>query len=237
MSGGMNRLLQRCLDKKTMICLVGAGGKTSCMTWLARACAKAGKKVLVTTSTHIMMPEQYYGDQMDEVEALWAAGHFAIIGTDTNHYKLSAPPEGLFQEAAALADVVLVEADGANRLPCKIPAAHEPVILDDCDLVIGVMGMTAIGKPMKDVCFRFDAVGDWLNASEDDVLSEELAARILSDPRGTRKFTEGKEYIAILNQCDDELLLSHGMAIAEDLQQKHGIDAICVSLKKCLQEE
>ena len=39
-----------------VISFVGAGGKTSCMLELARSLAKQGKKVLVTTTTHMEHP-------------------------------------------------------------------------------------------------------------------------------------------------------------------------------------
>ena len=42
-----------------VVSLVGAGGKTSTMYDLAEELAAGGAKVLITTSTHIMKPEQY----------------------------------------------------------------------------------------------------------------------------------------------------------------------------------
>ena len=46
--------------KKTTICFVGAGGKTSLIWSLAENCSAMGRKVLVTTTTHIIRPDKKY---------------------------------------------------------------------------------------------------------------------------------------------------------------------------------
>ena len=43
-------------EKGHVISLVGGGGKTTLMYAMASCCARKGWKVLVTTTTHIMMP-------------------------------------------------------------------------------------------------------------------------------------------------------------------------------------
>ena len=40
----------------------------------------------------------------------------------------------------------MIEADGAKRLPLKVPGEWEPVIPDFTDLVVGVIGMDAVGR-------------------------------------------------------------------------------------------
>ena len=42
-----------------------------------------------------------------------------------------------------LSDLVLIEADGSKRLPCKVPADHEPVLLPESDIVVAVLGLSA----------------------------------------------------------------------------------------------
>ena len=44
------------------------------------------------------------------------------------------------RQAMELSDLVLVEADGSKRLPCKVPADHEPVLLPESDIVVAVLG-------------------------------------------------------------------------------------------------
>ena len=42
--------------------------------------------------------------------------------------------------------LVLIEADGARRLPLKVPAEHEPVIPEMTTHVLSVYGLDSIGK-------------------------------------------------------------------------------------------
>jgi len=42
---------------------------------------------------------------------------------------------------------ILVEADGAKRKPVKAPAAYEPVLPPTADLVLGLIGLDALGHP------------------------------------------------------------------------------------------
>ena len=48
-------------------------------------------------------------------------------------------------------DAVLVEADGARRLPVKAPGPGEPVLPPDAGLVVvGVVGLDCLGRPMDE---------------------------------------------------------------------------------------
>lgn len=55
--------------------------------------------------------------------------------------------EEKLEELRGLSDVLLIEADGAKRLPLKVPEEWEPVIPELVDLLIGVVGMDALGEP------------------------------------------------------------------------------------------
>lgn len=63
--------------------------------------------------------------------------------------KLTAPPQAQLERWMTLADIVLIEADGAKRMPCKAPAAHEPVLLPQCDTVLAVAGLSALRHPLR----------------------------------------------------------------------------------------
>ena len=67
-----------------------------------------------------------------------------MVGEEAENGKLKALTEAELREYMQIAQVVLVEADGAKGKPCKVPADFEPVIPDECDIVIGVMGMDAL---------------------------------------------------------------------------------------------
>lgn len=218
-----NRALQQAFGffagARQTVSLVGGGGKSTLMYFMAKTCAKQGKKVLVTTTTNIFMPDPaIYARTAEEAEALWAQGKVAVIGTPIpGKEKLKMPEEGLLEELLRKADVAFLEADGAKHYPTKVPKTGEPVLHEKSDLVIGVFGLSAIGKPLKEVCFRLEEAMELLGVEEDHILTEEDAAIILSSPRGTMKDVGDRRYCVVLNQCDDGKRRRSGNEIAARL--------------------
>ena len=203
------RALQRTLgffgSDRRIISLVGGGGKSTVMYFSAAVCAKQGKKVLVTTTTNIFTPDPaLYARSAAEAEALWQQGKIAVIGTPIpGKGKLKMPEEALLRDLLQKADITLIEADGSKHYPCKVPREGEPVLLPECDTVIAVLGLSAIGKPIREVCFRLPEVQRLLGVEEDHILTEADAARILWSSFGGRKDVGDRNYCVVLNQCDD----------------------------------
>lgn len=188
-----------------IVSLVGGGGKTTLMYFMAKTCAGEGKKVLVTTTTHIFAPAaRYYAADADQARALWAQGSFAVIGTPVPEKgKLKAPDARLLDPLMEEADVVFIEADGSKHCPIKVPREGEPVFHDRSDLVIAVMGLSAIGKPLYECCFGLAGATELLDTAADHILTAADAAKILSSELGSRKDLGNREFCVVLNQCDD----------------------------------
>ena len=143
------------MARHRMVALVGAGGKTSTLYALARQAADSGRTVVVTTTTHILRHPGLPLVEEPTPERLRAAleGHGVVtVGTVFRGDKLSGA--GTPEELRRAADVVLVEADGAKRLPLKAPAEHEPVIPPCADAVAAVAGMGAVGQAAGGGCPR-----------------------------------------------------------------------------------
>lgn len=191
-------------EKKT-VSIVGGGGKSTLMYFMASTCAKEGKKVLVTTTTNIFLPDaSIFATTAEETRRRWSEGRMAVIGTPMpGKSKLGMPDEALLKELIAEADVTFIEADGAKHYPTKVPKDGEPVLIPESDLVIAVFGLSAIGKPLKNVCFRLEQAMELLGVEEDHILTEEDAALILSSELGARKDVGNRQYCVVLNQCDD----------------------------------
>lgn len=201
-------------EKGHVISIVGAGGKTTLMYWLAEVFSGNGSRVLVTTTTHIYQPEkEHWAKDCRELMEIWSRGTYAVMGTPDGNGKLTSLPIEELEFFREMADVVLIEADGARHLPCKVPEAHEPVIPDFSDIVIGVMGMSAFGKPLKEVCFRAEKASELLGVTSKERLSEEMMAEILASEQGTRKNAGEREYYVVLNQCDSERNIKTGKDI------------------------
>ena len=113
-------------------------------------------------------------------------GHGVVtVGTVFRGDKLSGA--GTPEELRRAADVVLVEADGAKRLPLKAPAEYEPVIPPCADAVAAVAGMDAVGQAVGAVCHRPERVCALLGAGAEHVLTPEDVALLLANPQGGRK--------------------------------------------------
>ena len=189
-----------------MICLTGAGGKTALLYALAEKAAAEGKNVIVSTSTHILQPEICYAGTLQEVRRLWRSGRYAVVGTPCEEGKLKMLSGAELEFWDKEADLLLLEADGAKGYPVKVPAVHEPVIPAQCAMVIGVMGMDALGKPLKDVCFRLEEAKALLNCAEDHVVTRDDLVRIALSPEGLAKGSQGREYCIVLNKCDLDMV-------------------------------
>ena len=192
-------------QSRQIVSLVGGGGKTTLMYFMAATCAKEGKKTLLTTTTNLFLPNKaYFAETEAEVEALWAEGKIAIIGTPLpGKGKLGAPEQEFLDRMLSKCDAAFIEADGSKRMPCKVPKEGEPVIHPKTDVVIAVFGLSALGRPLKDVCFRKELAMEHLEVDEDHLLTEEDAAKLLSASWGARKNVGDRKFCVVLNQCDD----------------------------------
>lgn len=190
--------------KKHTICLVGGGGKTTVMYELAAAWAACGRRVLVLTSTHILQPaDGSFAADAAAVQDLWQQGRYAVIGTpELSTGKLTAPPQDLYEALQLQADVILCEADGSKHHPCKAPAAHEPVLLPDTDIVLAVVGMDALGNSLQQACQRPQPAAALLGCSLDSVIDAQMLAALLLSEQGARKNVGTRAYYIVLNKCD-----------------------------------
>lgn len=205
-------------ERKHIVSLVGAGGKTTLLYELAEVCKENGMKTLVTTTTHLQRPkDSVWAHSLSDAETLWKQGEYVVVGEACKQEKICAPePTALYAYMNA-ADIVLIEADGAKRMPCKVPNLTEPVIVSECDIVIGVMGMDAIGKPLSEVCFRLSEAMELLGVTKEHRLTAKDAAKILQSERGTRKDVGNRDYYVVLNKCDDEARVEVAGAICREL--------------------
>ncbi len=222
-------------ERVRAVTLVGGGGKSSTMYALARAARDRGKTVIVTTSTHILPhPGIFLTDdpQPDHLRACLTAHGVITLGTLCRADKLCGTGEiGVCKEVA---DVVLIEGDGARVKPLKVPADHEPVIPPESDGVIAVAGLDALGQPIGDICHRPEQVATFLGKSLEESITEADIAAILASPRGGRKCVkEGMAFRCLLNKADTPALEAQGQVVARLLAQK-GIRAY---LNHYIQEE
>lgn len=208
-------------EKHHIISLVGAGGKTTTMYELATEAAGQGVHTLVTTTTHIGIPEQehVWADSVENLRQIWEHGGYGVMGVMVQGKKLAQLPEKEFYGAVHMSEMVFLEADGAKCLPCKVPAEHEPVLIPECDIVIGVVGLDTIGQPAEQVCFRLGETMELLQIHPEHRMCEEELVRILISDKGTHKNVHDREYYIVLNKCDDEDKKKSAKHMAELLRE------------------
>ena len=98
------------------ICAVGAGGKTSLLYELAEEYRQEGKRVLLTTTTKMYLPEKdgVLDGTAEEIKEKLERDGFAVAGSVFSEEKMGSLPKAVFDEVFSFADVVLVEADGSK---------------------------------------------------------------------------------------------------------------------------
>lgn len=200
---------------KAVISLVGGGGKTTLMYYLAACFARRGRRTAVMTTTRIGMPQIPCLD-MESCRAQWRQGSYAVCGRLENG-KFRAPEEACLAALVQEADIVLIEADGARRLPCKAPVEHEPVLLPQTDTVIAVMGLDALEGTVAEKCLRAEKVQAILNCGGEHPLAPADLAALLLSPQGSRKNVAGRDFWAVLNKCDTPARLQAGTQVLREL--------------------
>lgn len=154
-----------------VIAVAGAGGKSTYIRQQAERQAGEGKRVAVTTTTHIYNPcvqygirESWSGDEAEPVAVVRGVAYFGrpqgMDGQpeDTQQsWKLGPVSPDAFRQICSRYDVVYVEADGSHSMPAKIPLEGEPVLPPGTDEVVIVMGRHAVGRPPRAVCQHYDA--------------------------------------------------------------------------------
>ena len=233
-------------EKGHVVSLIGGGGKTTLLYALSAYCTAKGWRVLTATTTHIRKPVNVPWIAVNEEEKtawenagkerdrLWQQGTYVVA------------------EWISDADITFLEADGAKCLPCKFPAAHEPVILPQSDIVLAVAGLSALYRPLGEVCFRAElAIEAWnrdvceygdaaypkegkrllkeVPISKDTSLTPELLAWLLGSENGARKDISGRSFFVVLNQADTSERREDGRKVLDILKHSYGIQGILTS--------
>lgn len=207
-------------DGTKMIALIGAGGKTTLLYALAEAFAKQGKKTLVTTTTHIYKPtDASVVENIEQCHRRWKLNTYAVVGTEGKHGKLKALNPNMLAPYIEEADVVLVEADGAKGMPCKVSNATEPVLLADTTMVLMVLGLDALGRRLRDACFRCELAMDLLGEERDHVINEHDFVTIIRNQLEEKLDINEKKCMVILNKCDTKKRQLQGEKILKVLEQ------------------
>lgn len=187
---------------------IGGGGKTSAIFQVARELMAQNKRVIVTTTTKMYEPTP---EQMETVcinptdaqvkEHMDRIGAIVIAGGRTADKITSVTQEDLGR-MRPYADYILVEGDGAKRLPLKVPAAHEPVIPKDSTKVVIVIGMKCFAQPLETVCFRAELAQQLVGVPKSTKVTGTILRQIIMHPYGLQKGIGQRQQVLLINQMD-----------------------------------
>lgn len=159
--------------------IVGAGGKTSLIKKLASEYGKMGRKVFVTTSTHMFVePDTLVTENVEEILHELETKGYVMAGSPCGE-KIKALPLPVYEAICKYADEVLVEADGSKHLPLKFPNETEPVIYENVEEIIVVCGLHGLGQPAKEAIHRFELAEEHLQIGEDEIITPTHVQKLL----------------------------------------------------------
>ncbi|NLS55520.1 selenium cofactor biosynthesis protein YqeC [Hafnia alvei] len=212
-------------NKSYLISLIGAGGKTSTLFWLAQRFSQQGLSVLITTTTHMFLPEasqahtiiekEYWHTLVGLKETSPCASKIVALFTEYNAatHKVSGitTEQADMLQAAQLFDVILVEADGAHQRLLKTPAGHEPCIPQSSRCVIALTGGLVINNPADpEQIHRWPIFADLCDIKAGDRLNISVFERFIAHPDGMFKGSPPQAlrvwFINRLYQIDNALL-------------------------------
>lgn len=230
------------LGDEKMLCLIGAGGKTTTLFRLAQELWQEGRKVLISTTTRIFKPASPHVHKLYLVQDLEAlrlelakVKEATIVGAGTgldNDGKLIGLPPAWFDalEKGGEVDWILVEADGAASRPFKVPLEHEPVVPEGCAVTVWMMGIKALGQPItSDWVHRAERAASLLGVEEGTPLTHERILHLLGVSLGCLKgVPAGSRKVAIINQVDGEGELERARELGWAFVQ-HGLERVVVT--------
>jgi molybdenum cofactor cytidylyltransferase len=198
------------VSPRSIVSLVGGGGKTTALMTLIREARAVGIRALGSTTTMVGrrvetgMPVVFSrSSRWKDVlsETLSREGRAFLASSRRDDGKLMGVSEDELRVARDLAGLTVVEADGARQRPLKVPGSHEPVIPAGVDLVVPVAGLDALGHTApRDVVHRPELVPDDLLG--DVIGADFIAALITSDWGGMKGVPDGARVRPLLNKLD-----------------------------------
>ena len=96
------------IEEKNIISFVGGGGKTTSIYTLAKELSKLGKKVVVTTTTHMHMPEDFidFKGNVNEIIERFKSENLITVGIKDRDGKIVGGEEKIAEKLINLCDLM-----------------------------------------------------------------------------------------------------------------------------------
>ena len=219
----------------SIITLVGGGGKTSLMCFLAEFAASLGKRVVATTTTKLWLKgpnpgklvfAQTLRDCSDLINTCGSEKMLTLVKNIYAENKNKAEgflPEQIDCLAALFPDICfVVEGDGACGKPLKGHYAYEPVIPQASSILLPVVGIDALNKPLiEQNVHRAAIAADKINKPYGIAIDVQDIVQLLLSPAGyLRNCPAGCRVIPAINKVEDKYRETAAYTMAGKILEK-----------------
>lgn len=225
------------LQTKEVISVIGSGGKTSLIWYLADYLRQ--QTVLVSPTTKMGMPAAQLYDQAflqpsAALEQVAPGITFAGCQMDGKP-KVSALPATVLQQAVKHFSYILLEADGSKQLPLKGWASFEPVVPEFTTVTLAVLPLNILGKPanIKSV-HRLPLFLALTQMEEGQPITVDNLLALLCHPEGIWKNAVGRQWL-FFNQVEtpEHYQAAEQLACSLAIEQKTG-NQILAPIECCI---
>lgn len=209
-----------------LLCVVGAGGKTTTMFALASRVGRA----IVTSTVRIPIFDREVSDVVVTSDPV---SHVESIDSGTfplgivperegeNRYR-GYDPEVVSSLAETHDGPVIVKADGARMRGFKAPVGDEPRIPDSTDVVVPVVSAHVVGKPLT---------GHWVHRPKriatltdtdlgEEITPETVATVIAHERGGLSEVPPGARLVPVITKVDSDEHETKAREIARTIDER-----------------
>jgi len=203
------------IANKDIITIIGAGGKTSLM-FSASSLLRNKYKVLVTTTTHIYIPDKNIYDEIIMINDFTNKYYQSILENNkngvyvvgnhiVNNCKIKGLTFEMLDKIIPYFDIAIIEGDGSKEKSLKGWNDLEPVIYPKTTKTIGLLDITSIGLDINEEnIHRVDRFLDIINDYSANKVTIEHLEKIVLNENGLFKINKG-ENILFINKVESTI--------------------------------
>jgi len=223
------------LGLRELVAMVGGGGKTGALRLLAGELAATGSKVIVATTTAMLLRElvaagsvvleagmpALVGGLRRALTEQRIVGAAAALGVDGKVIGLSPTTvdELWARGTNTLADYLIVEADGSRGKPLKAFGPHEPKVPSAATIIVQVAGLDAIGTQLDDEhVHRAELIATTLDVPLGSTVTSSVFVGCLREQvRYLAQRWGSARIVTVLNKAEGLQRVRLGLEVASDL--------------------
>lgn len=211
------------LSGGTVVSIVGAGGKTTLMFRLAEEYRNRGKRVLVTTSTRMKIPDEGEFDGIDLSGRIFdeyspcRPGIYVAGNLEQHHNKMVAVDLTRLHQQLNKFDLVLIEADGAARKRLKGWQTYEPVVPLFSTHTVGIIDISTIGMSIdENLVHRLDIFNQLTGTRPGDKVNVTHLKSVICEQEGLFRQSQGTKAL-LINKTESQTDIAHATHLRAEL--------------------